>query len=102
MSRSRAWRRYKDYTKAARKRELDKELTYTWFNPRTGRHQQSLYYSNLHQYSKGKIHCSCPLCSAKTRNKGKHKSYSPSINYGRMDRRRQDSMTADEKNFEKG
>lgn len=20
------------------------------------------YYSNLHQYSKNKIHCSCPLC----------------------------------------
>lgn len=29
------------------------------------------YYNNLHQYSKNKIHCSCPLCSAKTRNKGK-------------------------------
>lgn len=23
------------------------------------------YYDNLHQYSKNKIHCSCPLCRAK-------------------------------------
>ena len=23
------------------------------------------YYDNLHQYSKNKIHCSCPLCQAK-------------------------------------
>ena len=24
-------------------------------------------YDNLHQYSKNKIHCSCPLCAAKRR-----------------------------------
>lgn len=23
------------------------------------------YYDNLHQYSKNKIHCSCPLCNGK-------------------------------------
>lgn len=23
------------------------------------------YYNNLHQYSKNKIHCSCPLCRGK-------------------------------------
>lgn len=23
------------------------------------------YYDNLHQYSKNKIHCSCPLCRVK-------------------------------------
>lgn len=23
------------------------------------------YYDNLHQYSKNKIHCSCPLCRSK-------------------------------------
>lgn len=27
------------------------------------------YYDNLHQYSKNKIHCSCPLCAAKTSKK---------------------------------
>lgn len=30
------------------------------------------YYEHDGQYSKGKIHCSCPLCSAKARNNGKH------------------------------
>ena len=43
------------------------------------------YYPNLHQFSKNKIHCSCPICSAKTRNKGKRRKnahgFSPSINY---------------------
>ena len=27
------------------------------------------YYDNLHQYSKNKIHCSCPLCRTKIKNK---------------------------------
>ena len=27
------------------------------------------YYNNLHQYSKNKIHCSCPLCAAKSKTK---------------------------------
>ena len=43
------------------------------------------YYPNLHQFSKNKIYCSCPMCSAKTRNKGKRRKnahgFSPSINY---------------------
>lgn len=25
------------------------------------------WYTNLHEYSKNKIHCSCPMCSPKTR-----------------------------------
>lgn len=28
------------------------------------------YYNNLHQYSKNKIHCSCPLCKGKAENFG--------------------------------
>lgn len=27
------------------------------------------YYDNLHQYSKNKIYCSCPMCAAKTNTK---------------------------------
>lgn len=27
------------------------------------------YYEHEGSYSKGKIHCSCPLCTAKTKNK---------------------------------
>lgn len=48
---------------------------------RKGKHKQYIckyaygwdYYDNSHQYSKGKIHCSCPCCTAKT-NTSKYKS----------------------------
>ena len=105
MARTRAWRRYKDYTKAKRKRDID--ITVSWYPsfwigfsdgeyvfPKRG------LYNNLHQYSKNKIHCSCPMCSAKTRNKGhrrKRKNYAPSINYSMMDLKKQQSMDDDEK-----
>ena len=108
MARTRAWRRYKNYTKAKRKRNIDMFSNYWakkvndpftfWLDGyRCG------FYDNLHQYSKNKIHCSCPWCSPRTRNKGRHrntKNYAPSINYGMMDKRRQMAMDYDIKNFE--
>ena len=102
MSRPRAWRRWKNFTKARHKRELDKELTTPFSDRVDGSLQQWLFYKNLHEYSKNKIHCSCPMCSPKTRNKGhrrKAKNYAPSINYTRMDQRRQQAMDADEFDF---
>ena len=49
-------------------------------------------YDNLHQYSKNKIHCSCPSCSAKTRNKGKRgqtaHGWNPSKNFKHSDLRK--------------
>ena len=72
---SRAERRHDDWTKAIRKRNIDRDLQsssfcYDW-------------YDNLHQYSKNKIHCSCSLCRAKTRNKkySRRKSWTPSVNW---------------------
>lgn len=61
-------------------------------------------YNNLHQYSKNKIHCSCPECSPKTRNKGyrrrhKHGNYNRAINYKSSDLRRQLMMDDQEKEF---
>ena len=54
------------------------------------------YYDNLHQYSKNKIHCSCPICSTKTRNKGhrrrRDKNHHRSINYNKQDLLRQIEM----------
>ena len=56
------------------------------------------YYDNLHQFSKNKIHCSCPICSTKTRNKGnrRHKTkagnFNRSINYGKSDLLKQIDM----------
>ena len=92
MYRSRPWRRYKNYTKARRKYELDKELSYMGVDFATGEQRKYLYYKHLHEYSKNKIHCSCPMCSAKTRNKGSRKSWAPALNYKPSDRRRVDSM----------
>lgn len=61
------------------------------------------YYNNLHQYSKNKIHCSCSICSTKTRNKGRrrslHGNYSPSLNYRISELRKQQSMDADERDY---
>ena len=111
LMRTRAWRRYKNYTKAKRKRELD--LCDSWWswsiynNPIRPNYYSSNYkpkfgmYNNLHQYSKNKIHCSCSMCSAKTRNKGNRRklsgNYSPSINYTIKDQKRKDEMDYEEK-----
>ena len=52
--RDRAWNRKTSIKKARRKKRITEEVywhgkDYPWYN-------------NLHQYSKNKIHCSCPLC----------------------------------------
>ena len=52
--RTRADRRKMNTKKARRKQKIAKEV-----------HNIS-WYDNLHEYSKGKIHCSCPICSEKT------------------------------------
>lgn len=50
---------------------------------------QTGWYDNLHQYSKNKIHCSCPMCTRKTNNKGKnrlkHGNYYPSKDWKHSD-----------------
>lgn len=49
--------------------------------------------------NKGKIHCSCPLCSTKVRNKGKRRkggNWSPSINYKHNDLQRINQMNWEE------
>ena len=62
-------------------------------------HDEQDYYDNLHQYSKNKIHCSCPMCSTKTRNKRKRRGngygFAPSINYKISDQRKVDAMESD-------
>lgn len=66
--------RRRSILKALRKQRIDRAVypysEYDWYN-------------NLHQYSKNKIHCSCPMCSTKTRNKGhsRYKGMVPGINY---------------------
>lgn len=77
--------------KASRKRRLADQIYRSWYDD--GWH----YYNNLHQYSKNKIHCSCPMCSTKTKNKGKRKkgNYHRARNYKRMDVRRLIDMDQD-------
>lgn len=57
------------------------------------------YYDNLHQYSKNKVHCSCPPCQTKTRNKGHRRyrkgGYHRAINYKRQDLIRMIEMDQD-------
>ena len=88
MARSRAYNRDASIRKALHKRRIAKEVY-----PDGKEHP---YYDNLHQYSKNKIHCSCPLCSAKTKNKGKHRrkarGWEPSVNYKPADVRKIDHM----------
>ena len=64
MSRNSAERRDFSKRKAKRKQYIAEHI-YGWE-----------WYNNLHQYSKNKIHCSCPCCSAKTNN-SKNRSRGP-------------------------
>ena len=52
---------------------------------------------------KGKIHCSCPFCSAKTRNKGKRRQnahgFSPAINYKISDLKKIQRLEFSEEDF---
>ena len=88
---SRALNRYKSYVKAKRKQQLAKEIYYDGAN--------RPYYDNLHQYSKNKIHCSCPACNTKTRNKGSKRyrsgNYNQAILYRASDLRKVVAMDED-------
>ena len=85
MIRGRAVRRKNDIKKAIRKRNIDINCCYGAEHP---------MYDNLHQYSDNKVHCSCPMCSEKTRNKGRRtaKNYNRAVNYKPNDLRIQMSM----------
>ena len=77
-SRTRAERRHNSAKKAIRKQKITKEVY--------SKDENWNYYNNLHQYSKNKIHCSCYICSCKTRDK--KKKYSPT----NRERRKLDEM----------
>ena len=89
-----AYNRDVSHRKALRKKRLSKEVCWS---PKGWE-----YYDNLHQFSKNKIHCSCPSCSSKTRNKGKRRykagNYMRHLNYKVSELKRQISM--DDEEFE--
>ena len=70
---SRATRRKNNCRKAKRKEWIVHHV-YGW---------PEGWYNNLHEYSNGKIHCSCPLCASKTRNKrrSRRNMWQPAVNW---------------------
>lgn len=102
--RTRAERRHNDWRKAIRKYRIDKE-TSIWLHLTN---KPWLYYDNLHEYSKNKIHCSCGMCSRcyKTNNKGRrrkiHGNYAPSKNWSVRDKKRIATMDETENDYEQG
>ena len=98
--RNRGWRRKKNFSKAKRKRDIDIAVN---FNPWFSYAENHCLYNSLNEYSKNKVHCSCGLCTAKTRNKGhrrnRPKNYMPSINYDIHDKRKLDSMNDEVKDY---
>lgn len=61
---SSAYNRKTSIRKALRKKRIAEEL-------------HLITYDNLHQYSKNKVHCSCPGCNPKSNRKGRP-NYKPS------------------------
>ena len=78
--RTSAERRKNDYNKALRKKNIA-EHNYGF-----------AYYDNVHQYSKNKIHRSCPLCTAKTDMNSKN-------NIKISDKKKIESMKSKEEDF---
>lgn len=100
---TRAKRRHADVRKALRKRNISR--THYGFD----------YYNNIHQYSKNKIHCSCPLCTNKTNVKkwrgkahaGLYMHFGTSKerydkNYKASDRRKIDALKVKEREYSTG
>ena len=83
---SRATRRKNNWRKAKRKEWITHHV-YGW---------PEGWYNNLHEYSKGKIHCSCPICAAKTNPKRKRIGHG----YARRDYRRIEEMKYEEDDYE--
>ena len=92
-----AYNRDVSIRKALRKRRLAREIYHSQNNPKWE------YYDNLHQFSKNKIHCSCPCCSTKTRNKGhrryKAENYNRNLNYKASELRRLLAMDEEEMEY---
>ena len=75
--RTHAEKRHNDWKKAIRKKKIINAYGFD-------------YYDNLHQYSKNKIHCSCPMCRTKTNNKKSR--FGPRENWSMRDERRIEEM----------
>ena len=84
--------RRRSIVKALRKRRIAEDV-YGFLN------REHAYYDNLHQYSKNKIHCSCPMCAQKTNGKciSRFKRFVPGTDYKISDVRKLQRMEYSEK-----
>lgn len=89
----RAYNRAKSYSKGMRKYHIDRDRS-------AGR--WGLWYNDLHRYQDGKIHCSCPMCSAKTNNKNRKdaRGWEPSRNWSIADKKKIESMEEQLENYD--
>lgn len=91
-NRNRAYYRKMRVKHINRKKRINRNCGWYW------------HYEYDGMYSKGKIHCSCGMCLAKTRNKNYkrrhiHGNYSPNINYKPSDLRKIEAMDQAEKDW---
>ena len=85
MDRNRAYHRIMRAKHIKRKKKLCSDLG-------------NLAYEHDGMFSKGKVHCSCGMCMAKTRNKSRRHvsgNYAPSINYKHSDSIKVERMSQD-------
>ena len=64
MRRTKAERRHNDWTKIHHKAAI---IKYVWQDEEWF---ESTFEGKEHRLNKSKVHCSCPMCSAKTRRNG--------------------------------
>lgn len=91
MNRGKGYLRRERAKHIKRRKSLVEQLCYHWAPAFDG------------MLSKGKIHCSCPLCTTKSKNKGKRrymkKNYAPNYNWKHSDKIKIDKMNQDLKDF---
>lgn len=85
--RNRGWRRRKDYYKGRRKKNIVLSI------------YKVPWYKHDGQYIKGKIHCSCPMCASKTKNRIGW--YGSKINYKHSDQQKIDNMYSQIEEYER-
>ena len=90
--RDRGKRRKDNYKKAIRKRKISES--------KLGKN--NAWYEHLGQYIKGKIHCSCPLCTAYSKTNTKGKWCKGKKNYKISDQKIIDSMNEQMKEVLRG
>lgn len=84
-----AEKRHNDWKKAIRKRRIVEDV-----------YNIERWYDNLHEYSKNKVHCSCPMCACKSTGKRAKRLAGPAENWSIADKRKQQSAAEQIEEYE--